>query len=69
MYPDEKKASVLNIHNIPGGERDDESFGSAEYYAEQTAFNEDGSFIGVYQSRVQEQTGPPAHRPAIESNV
>ncbi|XP_076437955.1 neurofascin-like [Babylonia areolata] len=30
---------------------DDESFGSAEYGAEQSAFNEDGSFIGVYKGK------------------
>lgn len=69
LYPEEMKASVLDIHNIPCGERDDESFGSAEYYAEQTAFNEDGSFIGVYHSRGSEESAPPTYQPAIESDV
>lgn len=48
---------------------DNESFGS-EYDGETTAFNEDGSFIGVYSKDKKGGQGPPAYKPpATESNV
>jgi hypothetical protein len=50
---------------------DNESFGS-EYDGETTAFNEDGSFIGVYNGKDKkgQNQGPPAYKPpASESNV
>ena len=57
-------ASVLDVHKIPNGERDNDSFASAEYGAEETAFNEDGSFIGVYHSREEQEEGAPSAPPA-----
>jgi len=60
---------ALDFDDIPIGEGDDESFGSAEYGEEATAFNEDGSFIGVY-SKGKKANGPPAYQQAhTESNV
>ena len=67
-YP-EKKSPALDFDDIPIGEGDDESFGSAEYGEEATAFNEDGSFIGVYSKDKKSPNAPPAYQPATESNV
>ena len=68
-YP-EKKSPALDFDDIPIGEGDDESFGSAEYGEEATAFNEDGSFIGVYsKDKKGSANSPPAYQPATESNV
>ncbi|KAK7091134.1 neuroglian-like [Littorina saxatilis] len=66
-YP-EKKSPALDFDDIPIGEGDDESFGSAEYGEEATAFNEDGSFIGVYSKG--KKAAPPAYQPPkSESDV
>ena len=61
----EKKQPNLDFDDIPMG--DDESFGSAEYGDEATAFNEDGSFIGEYL-KGKKGSGPPGYNSNV-SNV
>lgn len=64
-FPPEKKPPNLDFDDMPLG--DDESFGSEYGGEEATAFNEDGSFIGVY-SKGSKKGGPPGYQ-AAESNV
>lgn len=55
---DAKKTPVnFDFDDIPLGEGDDESF--SEYGEEQTRFNEDGSFIGVYSQDTKKPPGQP----------
>lgn len=62
---DAKKTPVnFDFDDIPLGEGDDESF--SEYGEEQTRFNEDGSFIGVYADDTKK---PPQHLTSTESLV
>ncbi|KAK7091136.1 neural cell adhesion molecule L1-like [Littorina saxatilis] len=62
-YPENSRSrTALDIDDLPREmEGDNESFGSSEYGDEASAFNEDGSFIGVYSS--------PERKPPVENNV